>query len=966
MYFNLTIQGDKKGWYLAMYFSYDLYKNIHEPEVYLAYGDKHILSQLKVHQLKISTRLNSISYGSLQIYKLEDGEPVPYYDKIQIGLLLEVRHISWFQITDIKLERTEGAEYLEISFQSLEIQLGQTYLTSFGSLGTSSDEQGGLDRYCLYNINDQEHSIMHIFQQKNPGWLIGSIDPGISTQYRAFYYDTISSYEFLTGAVSETYECIFQFDVYKRTVNVFKLDNIGEKTPIFLSDRNLIKSLTVNSDDSDIKSVFIVSGGNDSRTNTTLGIQEINPSGNNYISNFSYFYKQMSPELVSAIQAYNQQIEANSENFSNAITQLETLYTELETLKHHVPENHNTTDFSQYGLVELEEKRDSYKHIMSLYLNQTKNPAYSTNHELCQKAESEILLRKTQISAKESEIENQLRLSQTYLVNIQNFLGPELYKELSYYIREQDFQDDSFLVTSEMSQAEIYEMQKELLAHAHQELQKACYPKFEMSIQVLNFAIIEDFRKYTDKLELGNIITVEWEPGIFIEARILGMDMDFDNPDNFTLLISSKNSLTEKWALLAEIQNQATNTSTSVDYNKGGWNIAKDTSLDFKKWINHIFDASLQKLQNSANQEILMDETGMIIRKWLVDKNKYSPNQIWITNGQIAFTRDNWKSVCTVVGEITLPDQTIGYGIAGQYIIGEIISGESLILRGSCAQLDFETNNSFQKATTQIKANQGEILLRVKKNEVINEINISQEGIRIQGNRLILDGNVTFSNSNKFNIDGDKANITNINGGNIKTGTITTEQIKSGTITANNIKANTITSNKLCSDTGWAKFLDAIDFTTRYINCGNGFLTGSPSQVTLGDFEVYEFNGSTYLGAPKHNTMGIGVNNGACFYANWQDNDAFQGDGSASFQVNGQGELYASHIIVNKITARKNSSYSNKIIFEGLIDFSQAKVSGLSSNENAKYTKMLFTLAEIIDEQWNHYSGIAEALENSI
>ena len=91
-----------------------------------------------------------------------------------------------------------------------------------------------------------------------------------------------------------------------------------------------------------------------------------------------------------------------------------------------------------------------------------------------------------------------------------------------------------------------------------------------------------------------------------------------------------------------------------------------------------------------------------------------------------------------------------------------------------------------------------------------------------------------------------------------------------------------------------------------------------------------------------------------------------QGDGSASFQVNGQGELYASHIIVNKITARKNSSYSNKIIFEGLIDFSQAKVSGLSSNENAKYTKMLFTLAEIIDEQWNHYSGIAEALENSI
>lgn len=959
-----------------MYFSYDIYQNFHDPEVYLAYKDKRIICPITAHELKVSTRLNSISSGSLKIYKFENGEPIYYYNKIEIGLLLEIRFVSWFQITDIVLQKENTAnEYLEIKFQSLEIQLGQTYLTSFGSLGTALDEQGGLDRYCLYNINDQEHSIMHIFHKKNPSWSIGYIDPDISTQYRSFDDDSVNSYEFLTGKVSETYECIFQFDVYEQSVSALKLDNIGEITPIFLSDRNLINSLNIKSSDSDIKTVFIVSGGNDSRTNTTLGINEINPSGNNYISNFSYFYGQMTEELVTALNTYNKQIETNSSLFSNAIIKLEELYTELETLKHHVPENHETTDFSQYGLAELEEKRDIYKGIMSLYLNNTENPKYSTNRELYERVDAEIHVRKTQIANQEEKIKNQINLSQTYIISIEDFLGTELYKELSRFVREQDFQDDSFVATTEMSQVEIYEMQKELLAHAHRELQRVCYPQFEMTIDVLNFAIIEDFRKYTDKLELGNIITVEWEPGILIEARILGMDIDYDNPENFKLLISSKNSLDEKWALLGEIQKQTTNIGTSVDYNKGGWNIAKDTSLDFKQWINKIFDASLQKLQNSSNQEILIDETGIIIRKWLVDENKYSPNQIWMTNGQIAFTRDAWKSVCTVVGELTLPDGTIGYGIAGQYIIGEIISGEHLILRGSCASLDFETNDSFNNAVTQIKANQGEILLRVKKNEVINEINISTEGIRIKGERITLDGDVTFSNTNKFGIDGNIANITNINGGNIKTHTITAEQIAANTITGNEIKAHTITSNKLFSDNGWIDFLDTIDFTARYIDCGNGFLTGGPDYVTLGDLEVYVFHGNTYLGspAPDHNVMGISANQGACFYAGWQGENAYGGHGSASFQVNGSGELYVSHIIVNKIEARRNSSYNDKIEFHGGVDFSNATVTGLpttSSSEdgssNSYVQQIVFELADIIDSQWNNYSGIADALERRL
>lgn len=830
-----------------MFFSYDNYQNMHDPEVYLAYRDKRVICALPAHELKISPRLNSISSGSLKIYKYENGQPVDYYDKIEIGLLIEVRHVSWFQITEILLEKTnDGNEYLELTFQSLEIQLGQTYLTSFGSLGTDYDEQGGLDRYCLYNVHDPEHSIMHIFHKKNPGWSIGYVDPDISAQSRSFNADSITSYEFLVNEVSKTYECIFQFDVYERSVNAYKLENIGEKTPIFLSDRNLIESLSVKSDDSDIKTVFIVSGGNDSRTNTTLGINEVNPSGNNYISDFSYFYGQMTEELVSALKEYNKQVESNSGEFAKAIKKRDDLYTELDTLRHNAPENHDTTDFTQYGLAELEEKRDTYKGVMSLYINNTKHPSYSSNQILYEKVEAEITVRKKQITEKEAEIENQIALCKTFMVNIEDFLGDKLYQELSHYVREQDFQDDTFVATAEMTQAEIYEVQKELMAHAHSELEKVCYPQFEMSINVLNFTVLEDFRKYADKLELGNIITVEWEPGIIIEARILGMDIDYDNPENFTLLISSKNSLDEKWALLDEIRNQASGTATSVSYNKGAWNIAKDTSLDFRQWINNIFDASLQKLQNSSNQEVLIDETGIILRKWFVDQNKYSPNQVWMTNGQIAFTCDNWKSVCTALGEITLPDKQKVYGLAGQYIVGEIFAGETLKLSGSGAELNLEANNSITGLNTKFNIHNGlfdvyighvnedgtineengkiftrftqtdnAISLKVSKDGIINAITVSPETIRIQGNRINLDGEVTFSNSNKFGIDGNTVNITNIDGGNIRTNSITSTQIAAGTITAKEIAAGTITSNKIKAGT-----ITAAEISSDYVYTG--------------------------------------------------------------------------------------------------------------------------------------------------
>ncbi len=475
------------------------------------------------------------------------------------------------------------------------------------------------------------------------------------------------------------------------------------------------------------------------------------------------------------------------------------------------------------------------------------------------------------------------------------------------------------------------------MEHAQKELAKVCYPQFEMSIDLINFTTNYDYIKYTE--QLGNIITIEWEPGILIEARILEMDIDWDKSDNFTLKFSNKNSLDDKWSLLSEIKKQANSTASSVDYNKGAWNIAKQTSIDFKQWKGSILDASLQALQNSANQEVLIDETGIILRRWLPDQNTYSPNQIWMTNGQIAFSKDGWKSVCQALGEITLPDGHTVYGLVGEYIIGEIFVGETLRLRGSGAELDLSANvaitdlenknvefsvtiNEFKseysaykkemngtienintsirqneqaiileankrseadngirsdytakfeinanaisaevsratkaedllesdynakfkinadeiaaevsRATkaegnlsSSIKVNADNIELKVNKNGVISAINISPETVKIKGKKIQLDGEVTFSNTNKFKLE---PNTTTINGGCIKSGTIDASVANIQNINASNINTGSFNASLIKTGT-----LDAENITVRNLVVGKNVSMGSNATIS--------------------------------------------------------------------------------------------------------------------------------------
>lgn len=412
-------------------FSYNYYKNLSRPITYLGTPQKHIVGTILSRELQTDFYANSMDKGTFKVNRCENGEETPFYHDIEVGRYLLLYGVGWFIISEMRVVNKGINEYKELTYTSLEYELSHKYLTSFGSLGVETDDQGGLDLYSLYNKADTEHSILHIAVQKNPDWWIKYVDPAISQEYRSFQADSIDTYSFLTGDVSEAFDCIFLFDSSDKSISAYTLERLGRDTGIVLNYRNFIKAISQNASDRDVKTVLTVVGGNDARTNTPLDIIDVNIAGSNQIFDFSYYWHMMSGTLQKELIRYREACGQNEAAYRQKLTELSNLYVELNHLKSHGPDTPGSTDWTQYGLNELLAQEKLYKTNMSLYTNENDLALFSQNSRIHQAVENEIAVRKDQIRQKEAQIASRLNQVQALVVRLDEFLGDSLYKELN-------------------------------------------------------------------------------------------------------------------------------------------------------------------------------------------------------------------------------------------------------------------------------------------------------------------------------------------------------------------------------------------------------------------------------------------------------------------------------------------------------------------------------------------------------
>lgn len=674
-----------------MNFNYNVFNQVERPELFLANMNQDYVGCLKNNtDLVLDLYFNNISTLSFNYYKKLDGIDNPFYDNIENLMTVLLVGVGWFQITSCNSESDGATWYKKIECKSLENEFCTARITSFGQLGNYEDWDGGLDLYKLYDIGNPDKSILHIVLSELPVWSIGTIDPNINNIAKSFSVDEIDAYSFLTGDVAESYDCIFLFNTFNKTISAHTLDSLGNDTGIVLSYRNLIDNVSFKSNSSDIKTRMAVYGG-DNKGLGNLNIIECNATGTSFIENYDYYLDRMSVGLKNAYNNYRNDLEYNSTLISGVLNTLGVLYDEYYSLQYKMPVV-PSENWSEYGLTHLIEFQDNQNTIMSVSFNKTSD--YNSARNKRNAITAEIAVRVGQVDSKTSQINTQIALRNSYIVNIKDYLTNAQFLELSRIRRTVTFTDNSFISTNNMTDKETLDMTIGLMNLAKKKLDRISKPQYEMEVNVANYTAIPEFKKFTGLLDVGSILVVDYDEHStgknYVKSRVLNIHINFDNPNDFSMTFSNKNSLDGFFAL-QDLQEQAKSTATSMSIGSTSWNTVKNNSNEVTMFITNALDASRNKIISSENQSVTFGEYGLQIKQYNSATGGFDPKQIWMANGMIAFSNDSFQTVRMALGEIELNGQNV-YGLVADAIVGRLIIGNYLQMQNDSATMTFNNN----------------------------------------------------------------------------------------------------------------------------------------------------------------------------------------------------------------------------------------------------------------------------------
>ena len=132
--------------------------------------------------------------------------------------------------------------------------------------------------------------------------ITGETETTLTNEEKLRYQESVSTnwYDYINTDIAEQFECYPVFDSYNKVVNLYSDDELGEDPQLMLSYDNYLKEIELSDDTEDIVTKLVLSGNDD------LTISEVNPSGETFVEDFSYFIesREMSDTLISALELY--------------------------------------------------------------------------------------------------------------------------------------------------------------------------------------------------------------------------------------------------------------------------------------------------------------------------------------------------------------------------------------------------------------------------------------------------------------------------------------------------------------------------------------------------------------------------------------------------------------------------------------------------------------------------------------
>ena len=363
------------------------------------------------------------------------------------------------------------------------------------------------------------------------GWHIGYVSPKVlyksnetilnnitketeatlTTEEKLRYQESVSTnwYDYINNDISEQFECFPVFNSYDKTIDLYSDEELGNDPNLILSYDNYLKNIECVSDTEDIITKLTLSGNDD------LTISEVNPSGDTYVENFSYFIesKEMSDSLITALELYYKMVKiravewnrlreekAEKESVMTAKkTELLLVYSTIKSVEFAISQSSDEAFNSkqQERLVELNDKKVLL--------------------------ERDINLLNTEINLLQESIENINKLCKKKYATDENgrlIFNEQLLNELKDFIYQDTYSNDS--ITEALTLMRIGEKQ----------LSGKCYPKKTWSVDSINFIerlIDNGFRQHWNgELGLGDMIILKGNESIEI-IYLIGYTQKFDD-----------------------------------------------------------------------------------------------------------------------------------------------------------------------------------------------------------------------------------------------------------------------------------------------------------------------------------------------------------------------------------------------------------------------------------------------------
>lgn len=286
------------------------------------------------------------------------------------------------------------------------------------------------------------------------------------------------------------------------------------------------------------------------------------------------------------------------------------------------------------------------------------------------------------------------------ILNFEKFIkssNEDLWTEFCLFRREDKYSNDNY-ISDGLNNSEVLSRATEFVNKAYDEIYKSAELQIQITSTLNNLLAIKELYSITEHFDVGNWIIVKVDGEIY-KVRLVDFEVDYSNLSTisvtFSDVIRTRNGVSDVKSVLEKAGSMA----SSYEGVKRQATQGSEANSVYKDWVLKGIDATNVMIKaGSENQDIVIDNHGLLARKYNSYIDDFEPCQMKIINSSLALTTDNWQTLKTAVGKFRYkdPDDNMrekdGYGVIAEKIIGKQVLGEELSFYNLSGNLKFDDN----------------------------------------------------------------------------------------------------------------------------------------------------------------------------------------------------------------------------------------------------------------------------------